>query len=274
MTAEHEFLDALRAAGLEPVKHDLVLNGRLHRYRVAGDKAGSKNGWYVGHLTPIPAGAFGSWRTGESHTWKAETDQPQTKTERAELRRQFEEMRMQRQVEEANLREAARAKAERLWQLAKPADPAHPYLVKKGVKSWGIRQLRNMLVIPGRDAQGQLHTLQFISPDGDKRFLTGGRMQGCYCAIGRPTGDMLIAEGYATAATVFEATGNGTACAFFAGNLIHVAKATRAKFPRMRIVVCADNDHQTPGNPGVRQATEAARAVNGWVAVPPLKVVH
>lgn len=260
--------DAMRAAGLEPVRHDLVLDGRLHRYRVLGDRPGSKNGWYSGRLSPIASAIFGSWKTGESHTWRAGAGQALSPAERAEHRRQLEEMHRQRAQEEIQVRDAARAKAARLWALARPADAAHPYLVTKGVKAWGIRQLGDRLVIPVRDVAGQLHSLQFIGPDGDKRFLTGGRLKACYCAIGRPADTLLLAEGFATASTVFEATGHATACAFNAGNLAPVARALRAKFPTLRIVICADMDTATPGNPGLTKAWEAARAVNGWVAVP------
>ncbi|MEW5789525.1 MAG: toprim domain-containing protein [Pseudomonadota bacterium] len=266
MTAH--ILDALRAAGLEPVKHDLVLDGRIHRYRVVGDRAGSMNGWYTGHLSPVASAIFGSWKTGQTETWRAEADKALSPAERAEHRRQFEAMRRQRAEEEVQVRESARAKAARLWALARPADAAHPYLMAKRVKAWGIRQLRESLVIPVRNVAGQLHSLQFIGADGDKRFLTGGRLKACYCPIGRPVDTLLLAEGYATAATVYEATGHATACAFNAGNLAPVARALRSKFPTLRIVICADNDIATPGNPGLTKAWEAARAVQGWVAVP------
>lgn len=259
---------AMRAAGLEPVKGAIIIDGRIHRFRVGGDKAGSNNGWYVGHLHPAPAGAFGSWKTGESHTWRAESEKAMTPAELAEQRRQFEAMRRQRSEAEARVREEARSKAARLWGMTKPADAVHHYLVRKGVKAWGIRQLRESLVIPARDAHGQLHTLQFIGRDGDKRFLSGGRIQACYCAIGRPADTLLLAEGYATAASLYESTGHATACAFNAGNLAPVARALRTKFPSLRIIVCADNDTQTPGNPGLTNAWEAARAVHGWVACP------
>lgn len=268
MSTETDFLDVMRAAGLSPVKFEPVADGRIHRFRVEGDKAGSRNGWCVLYADPAGHGAFGSWRTGESHTWRAESEKIMTPGELAEQRRQFEAMRRQRAKEEICIRETARAKAAHLWHLAKPADAAHPYLVRKGVKAWGIRQLRESLVIPARDGQGQLHTLQFIVGNGDKRFLTGGRIQACYCAIGRPVDTLLLAEGYATAATLYEATGHATACAFNAGNLLSVARALRIKFPGLRIIVCADNDTQTPGNPGLTKAWEAARAVRGWVAYP------
>lgn len=262
-------LDSMRGYGLEPAMGDIVLDGRIHRFRVNGDKAGSQNGWYVGHLIPAPAGAFGSWKTGESYRWH--THQSRKAIGPAELneqRRQFEDMRRQHVEEVVRVREAARDKAARLWGMTKPADATHPYLVRKGVKAWGIRQLRESLVIPARDTRGRLHTLQFIGPDGAKRFLSGGRTQACYCAIGKPVDTLLLAEGWATAATLYESTGHATACAFNAGNLGRAAHALRSKFPELRIIVCADNDTQTPGNPGLTKAWEAARAVGGWVAAP------
>lgn len=75
-----------------------------------------------------------------------------------------------------------------------------------------------------------LHTLQFILPDGSKRFLSGGRISGCYYAMGRPAGVLLLCEGYATGATLHQATGHAVAVAFNCGNLPVVARALRAKF--------------------------------------------
>jgi len=265
---DSEFIRALAAAGLEPVKPLKLLEGKLERFRVVGDKAGSRNGWAVLHHMPVPAGAFGSWRTGESHTWRAKSDNNISPADRAELQRKFRDMQQARAEEEARVHMSARQRAAKLWATAHPATNAHPYLVAKRVPAYGIRQLRDMLVIPARDGDGELHTLQFIGADGGKRFLTGGRIAGCYCAIGRPADVLLLAEGYATAATLYQATGKAVAVAFNAGNLLPVATALRAKFPRLRLVICADNDHATPGNPGIKAALAAARAVGGWVAAP------
>ena len=262
-------LQAMQATGLAPAKAlDLVPDGKLRRYRVEGDKGGSTNGWYVLHSHPILAGAFGSWKTGESHNWHEVRAKPPTQAERDALRKHLQATQAARVVEQGRVHAEAQAKAARLWGQARPATNAHPYLQRKRIGAIGIRQLRDMLLIPARDAAGTLHTLQFISPDGSKRFLSGGRIAGCYYAMGRPAGSLLLCEGYATAATVFQATGEATAVAFNAGNLPTVARALRAKFPRLRIVLCSDNDAATPGNPGLTKATEAARAVGGFVAVP------
>ncbi|MBS0552532.1 MAG: toprim domain-containing protein [Proteobacteria bacterium] len=265
---EAEFLNAIAAAGLAPVKLIELPEGRLVRFRVEGDKAGSRNGWAVFHRHPIPAGAFGSWKTGEQHNWKASTNETATPAERAELQRQLQAAQQARAAEEARVRAEAAARALKLWSGAKPATDDHPYLRAKGVHAFGVRALRDQIMVPARDADGRLHTLQFIGPDGSKRFLTGGRIAGCYYAIGRPDDALLLAEGYATAATLHQATGRAVAVCFNCGNLVAVARALRAKFPRLQFVVCADNDVGTPGNPGLTAAHQAARAIGARVAFP------
>lgn len=265
-------LDAICGAGLVPHKAlDLQDDGKVHRFRVEGDKAGSTNGWYVLHSHPVTAGAFGSWKTGEAHTWREAGSTPPTAAERAALRQRMQAMQQARAVEQAAVHLAARARAQKLWAMARPAHDGHPYLQRKKIQAIGVRQLRASLLIPLRDSVGMLHSLQFIGADGSKRFLTGGRMAGCYFSMGVPVDRLLLCEGYATAASLYRATGWACAVAFNCGNLLAVARALRVKFPRMRIVVCADNDIATPGNPGVTKATEAARAVGGYVATPRFK---
>ena len=113
-----------------------------------------------------------------------------------------------------------------------------------------------------------LLSLAACTTDGDKRFHSGGRIKGCYHAIGRPAGRIIVCEGYATGASLHEATGEAVAVAFNAGGLEAVALALRAKYPALQIVLAADDDHLTDGNPGLSKATAAAQAVGGLVAVP------
>lgn len=110
-------LDAMRSVALGPFKDiDLVPDGKLRRYRVEGDKAGSANGWFVLHSHPILAGAFGSWKTGESHNWREVRDRPPTRQEREQLRQAMQAAQSARVVEQAAVHEQARQKADRLWQ--------------------------------------------------------------------------------------------------------------------------------------------------------------
>ncbi len=264
----HGFVNALAAAGVALHQGGVVADGILHRFQVEGDKAGSKNGWYVLHLDDKPFGAFGSWKTGQSETWTLVSSQAMTETERKALAVRMAEAKKARDIEQAAVHTSARKRALDLWEKSKPAHGNHAYLVKKSVPAYGIRLLRKQLVIPLRDVEGTLHSLQFIGADGRKTFLTGGRKRGCYFSIGRPDAALCISEGYATAASIYEATGHATACAFDAGNLEPVARALRGKFPRLRLILCADNDAETEGNPGVRDAAAAARAVGGLLAVP------
>lgn len=268
MTPADDFLQAMNAAGLAMLKPDLIGDGALHRYRVDGDKSGSLNGWYVLHLDDKPFGAFGSWKTGQSCSWTAQRPETMTPAERAALAARMAETKRVRDAEQATVQAEAATRAARLWRKSRPATNQHPYLARKCVQAYGIRLLGPSLVIPLRDVAGQLHSLQFIGPDGRKTFLTGGRKRGCYYAIGRPEGDLCICEGYATAASIHEATGYATASAFDAGNLEPVARALRGKFPRLRLILCADNDTETAGNPGLRYAEAAARAVRGFLAFP------
>ena len=265
---DNELREAMAAAGLAMVKPEIVGDGRLHRYRVDGDRAGSTNGWYVLHDDDKPFAAFGSWKTGQSLTWTAGSGNEMTEAERRALHERLTAARAARDAEQVAIHTEAAERAERLWELAAPASNGHPYLVKKQVSAFGIRALRNQIVIPLRTSGGELTSLQFIGADGRKTFLTGGRKRGCYHAIGRPRAALCICEGYATGATIYQNTGHATAIAFDAGNLLPVAKMLRAKFPRLSLVIAADNDTETEGNPGLTAATAAARAIGAALAVP------
>lgn len=265
MPAIQQFRDAIRAAGITP-PDEIEADGKLRRFGSNG-KRGDDAGWYVLHDDSIPAGCFGDWRAGLVQTWRADIGRSLTPAEEAAHRARIEAMRKQREAEEALRREEAKQRAATIWQEATEAAEDHPYLIRKGIKPHGARCYKGQAVIPMRDG-GEIHSLQFIGPDGDKRFLTGGRVSGCYFSIGKPSGVICIAEGFATGATIHEATGHAVAVAFNAGNLSPVAKAMRERFPDARLILCADDDIATPGNPGLNKASEAARSVGGLLAIP------
>ncbi len=268
MSELEQFRNAMRSAGLEPP--DVIqADGKLRRFASSG-KRGDDTGWYVLHGDGIPAGIFGDWRTGISQSWRADIGRTLTPQEEAEHRAKVEAMRRQREAEEKRRRAKAKEKAAAIWEAAQPATDDHHYLIRKRVKAHGVRLHDGALVIPMLDAVGELHSLQFIGPDGEKRFLTGGRVTGCYFIIGNLNGaqTQCIAEGYATGATIHEATGYSVAVAFNAGNLEPVARALRDKFPDLQLIVCADDDAATAGNPGLTKAKAAALAVGGKIAFP------
>ena len=263
-----DFADAARGRGLHLDK--VIGDGMLHRAHVEGDKHGTQNGWYLLHLDGVPAGAFGSWRGDWRETWKAGGSSLLSAAERMQLNAAVVAAKRQRDADTLHRWQSARESAQAVWQSAATPQPNHPYLKRKRVQAHGIRQLNDLLLVPMRDADGELWNLQSIDPEGRKLFRKGGRKTGLYHAIGGAVIDALhIAEGYATAASIHEAIGQPVAVAFDCGNLEPVARVLRAKYQQARIVICADNDTNTPGNPGLTKANAAAAAIGGLVAIPP-----
>ncbi len=270
--ALYDFANAARVAGVQIAQVDT--SGALQRVRAEGDTGMQRSGWYVFHDGELPWGVFGNWKTGEKHHWRTGLEQDLNAAERARL----DEAIRCHQAEQRQLRAAqymhARGEALRLFTTAQPADAEHPYLRAKAVGAHGIRQANGQLLVPLCDAQARLWSVQRIDAAGNKRFLAGGRKHGLFHLIGPAPGAVLcIAEGYATAASIHEATGYPVAVAFDAGNLEPVAVALRQHFPGVHLVICADDDAGTAArigrNPGLDAAHRAAMAVGGRVALPP-----
>ena len=256
---------AMMAAGIEPPA-ELIADGTVRRFDVPGDKTQSKNGWYVLFSDP-PAGAFGCWKRGIRETWRGQSLDEKS---RAEIRDAIAKSRVSRLAAETAAKMACRERAAEIWKASIPCGD-NPYLAKKGVHGYGVRAHCGAVVVPVRDTAGTLHGLQFISADGTKKFLTGTAKRGCYHAIGKIKGRLYICEGYATGASIHEATGHAVAVAFDAGNLKPTAEQLRRKYPAMKLVICADNDQWTEGNPGLTKAKEAASAAGASVIFPAFK---
>lgn len=260
-----QFRSVISASGLL-APDNIEDDGTLHRFSTNG-KPRDTSGWYILHGDAIPSGSFGCWRSGLHSTWCAKESNDLTHSERQGMRDRIKAMMRQRDEEQVEVQSAARMTA--VTRLARSTAAAeHPYLAVKGIAANGAKLHGKSLLLPMYDTARTLHSLQTIGPDGDKRFLLGGRVTGCYFAIGTPKGQLIVCEGFATGASIYECTGHAVAVAFNAGNLEAVAVALRKKFPTMPIVIAADDDHLTEGNPGITKATAAARAANGTIAVP------
>ncbi len=159
---EQAFYDFMASKGLAPP--DLpIADGERHRYHVDGDKPGTKNGWYVLHIDGVPAGSFGSWKDGPPwHKWCAK--EHLSDAERKEYRQRMKRIKAARAKEQAERHAKARAKAQSIWNKAPPVNE-HPYLTAKGVEAYGLRLHNGVLVVPLRDANSEIHSLQFISDD-------------------------------------------------------------------------------------------------------------
>jgi len=192
-----------------------------------------------------------------------------SKEEQESYRRKLESERKQREEAEKEGHRIAAKQSLAVWEDSCIADDSHDYLKAKGVRAWGINLDGADLLIPVR-INGNITSIQRIKPDGSKLFMKGGEIVGGYHSIvGDDVADMTriyIAEGYATAATIREATGCHVAVAFNAGNLGKVAQAIRSKLPDIEIIIAGDNDESKTGE---IKGKAAADVVGGVFTMPP-----
>lgn len=227
----------LRQAGLFP--KPIIADGFKHRCPVEGKPKG-QDGEYRIYADDRPRLVWKNYRTGQYGTDKLYSSESVDSLDRAEY----------------------------ILSKTVPAVSNHPYLVRKGVTApSGLKMKDGKLVVPAYDADGELQTIQFIESDGNKRFLKGGQVQGASFRLRgvAKTDTLYLVEGLATGVSVWlalDCQAEVRVC-FSAANLVHVASSLQGK----SIIICADNDRFTPGNPGLTKALEAAKAVGGRVAL-------
>lgn len=276
------------AYGLVIDPRDGILVGTAKPRRVhTEDNAREKRGWYWLNEVVIDGaayivGAYGIYHGNDSGKQAVKLNRDGRAMEidpglRAAMKaRQAENLKRMKAMRDDEARRAARDAA-RVWAAYVPGGVCD-YLVRKGVGAHGVRFDPNghgTMVVPMCDPRGSVHGLQIIRGKNrgnklEKQYWPKGLdKQGHYHLLGGlPTWICLVAEGYATAATLHEATGLPVAVAFDAGNLVHVAAVLHKHFKRARILMCADDDYLTAGNPGVTAAQNAALAVSGAYLAP------
>lgn len=306
-----DVLDQLRAAGLDVYN---IETGRLVRCKTEGDRGNQKTGWYSLHELRVESGdsiivgAYGSWRdgsdpkTGKPLSCKIDLKKQQlTSDERDAIKARIAADRKRAEGQRKAKAERAARRAAAMWKRLSETG-ASDYLDKKQVRAHGIRfSPDGNLAIPLHDTSGKMHGLQIIYSDPaikkkkgrDKDFWpTGLTKREHYFMIGSPTGVIAVVEGYATAASIYEATGLPVAIAFDAGNILPVVKALKKRYRKARILIAADDDYlgrcpacskYTPvaeeacqhcgephgkTNTGVNMASAAALAVDGAWLVP------
>lgn len=263
-TVEHALNYALAAYDVNGMA--IRVDGDIHRFDSTDKPKGNRNGWYV---CPSPEVAvFGFWHTGEQHTVtiNGEHDPIAAAEARLAAQRAREQRNAERRAQQAKTAEQAR----RWWANAEPADPSHPYLAKKRLSPHDLRQRGSMLLVP-LYFDGVLVNLERIFPDGAKRPLAGGIVKGAAGLVGRLTGAerVLVAEGWATAAALYEAIQAPVVVARNADNLEPVARRLRQRLTDdVSITIAADDDRFTDGNPGVTKAQLAALAIGVKVLIP------
>ncbi len=267
MNHVEEFRTAMAAHGMNyagPLKDD----GALHRFSC--EDSDSNSCWYVLHPPdPISAGAFGCWRRQIDEKWRSGNGQVDPR-ELGALRKKWQEADSQRARDDAARHERMAVKAVDYIAQCKLVT-THNYLdLKKVQPTAGLRvNGETELVMSLQDVAGRVWSYQTIDPIGCKLFMPGGRVRGCYHLIGKmDEGPVVICEGYATGATIHQATGWPVCCAMNCGNLKDVCVAIRKEHPDSILVVGADDDRFTENNPGMSKARAAADAVRALLAIP------
>ncbi|MBK3465477.1 toprim domain-containing protein [Pseudomonas sp. MF6776] len=251
--------------------------GKWHDF-ASGDKGGDLvsllaylRGWRQIEAARCIAGQLGLQFGGDQ-----KRDLLAEEIERQHYARQCEQRKQSKQQDDEKKRaewEQAATRARHDWSLAGPADPKHPYLVRKRIKSHHLRQLGGVLLVPIY-GHGELVSLQRIKADGSKCFLPGGRINGCYCLFGliEPGVELFIVEGVATAATLHEQTGKPVAAAMSVGNLLPAGLELKRCYSDAVLIIGGDDDRakEVEGKPntGKLAALHAAAMIDCGYVLP------
>jgi putative DNA primase/helicase len=259
--------------GINPER--LPLNpvvGKFYRLQ-AINKPSSDKSCYIKFMAQGVA-VLGNWSTGDKVTHF--DDKPTDKAELDRLQKEAKAAQQQAYREQVKAWEEAAISARLVWfDMACNPDLNHPYLLKKRLKPYGLKQLNTSLLVPVYSlTDSKIQTLQRIHQKKnqhgtDKTFMPTGKSKGGYFAARRyKTGEQIvISEGWATSQSLAQQwhVDGWHICAFNAGNLITVAKAIRQRYPFAKIVIAADNDLSGTGQV---QAAQAAKAIGASVSMP------
>jgi len=267
---ESQLIDAMRAAGITHTPEQIHIDGKMHRFCTSGKRGDS--GWYIIFADGIPAGQFGCWRSGLVQSWRADVGRKISHVEQMSHTRRMAEAAALREAELARRRETAADVVGRIWSEAQAASPEHPYLQRKGIATHGARVTGDgRLIVPLYSPDGELVSLQYIDSGSDKKYHPGGQTGGAYWWLGalEDAKTIYIAEGFATAATIHQTTGQPVFIAYSASNLVPVCGMLRQQFGASQsLVIVADND---ASHTGQKYADQASAKYGARVVVPPIE---
>lgn len=250
------------------------MDGRRHRVKTQDDKRGQRTGVYVGYLDGVPAGWYQDHRVHEDPVkWKA-TGQKLDHEAQAHLRAQALQRKMERQAKQERSYDHNARRAGQVYALMPDATPDQGYLQNKGVKPFPGAKMdkRGRLVLPLKNENDEVRTLQRIDRTGFKSLKKNGQKTGNYFVVGDrelQNGEpILYAEGYSTSASIAEATGRPVVMTVDAGNLPRVAEKLKDKYPASSHIVLGDDDRDNKVNKGREKAEEAAALTSGAFRVP------
>ena len=275
-----QVLEFLAKLGIEPYdESELILDGELHRFRLRDDKPSEKSGAIKIHIDGWPAGFVQDWRKGTKENWKYDIsgldDEQRKYFNSEEYRKKSEEQqRRARKKREAEHLRAADA-ANRFWERLEFAPEQHPYSVRKHIPCFTEECLRynpktKCLAVPLTNIAGRVCSIQWIAEEGHKTFCARTSIDGLFWSVWllnldkAYTGVILLGEGFATMAKVFELTKKPCVAAMSCYSLEEIARILREAFPEAKIIITADNDWETERkhdrNPGLLYANVVANS--------------
>jgi putative DNA primase/helicase len=249
---------------------EIIYDGKIHRFKNDGDD--NKNSWYVAYDNgKFQSGAFGCWKLDVSEKFCSIEHTHLTTKQKQRYAKQLAEQKHIAELEKIKQQRYVQGQVNERFNCAiTKGINAHPYLQNKGVKSHGLRIDNSLLLVPMFTVDGEIASIQTISTSGDKFYTKGGRVKGCFFPIGAPEDILILCEGYATGASIHEATSEPVAVCFNSGNIKEVAKELSAKHPNTKIIIAGDDDHKREQNIGRIKAVEAAKHIGSTAVFPKL----
>lgn len=276
---QQQFAEFIREMGGDLQGQVPEMNGKLHRIPEIDANKGNKNIAYLGYLDGVPAGYVKNFR-GEEKRWKM-AGVVLTNEDRARLKKEGQEKKALREKERLETYTQKAKESQEIAAKLSSATGKEKYFAAKGIniKDPGVKiDSRGNVVVPLVDIDGKQWSHQTLQTNGFKQIFKDSRLQGTFALVGAGPvqdlkgGDILIAEGYSTAATIHEATGKPVVVSTTSNNLKHVATALHQRYQDKSIYIMADDDRylieQGKINAGQVKAKEAAKAVDGHVISP------
>lgn len=239
-----DITEHMRSQGMDEVPSNLIFDGMIHRFSTDRSKPRDDAGWYSAtmHKDGAKYVCFGDFRKGLSLKYIAGIS-GLTESQRLEIEYEIEQRQKQIAEERRKYSDERALEASRIWDGLPFATVENGYLQRKKILPHGTRiSPDGKLVVPLFNENGDIRSLQYIPQEGkEKRFLSGSSVKGCFWWLGDPeTVRVFLCEGFATAASVNEATGCCTFIAFSASALPETARILR-KFGKT-VTIVADND--------------------------------
>ncbi|MBU0910254.1 MAG: toprim domain-containing protein, partial [Proteobacteria bacterium] len=275
---QQQFAEFIREMGGDLQGRVPEMDGKMHRIPEIGGKAGNKNIAYVGYLDDVPAGYVKNFR-GAEQRWKL-AGVVLTDEDRVRLEKEGLEKKVQRAKERQELYAQKARESQEITRDLATATGREAYFTGKGISitNPGVKvDAKGNIVVPLVDVDGKQWSHQTLQTNGFKQIFKDSRLQGTFALIGAKSvhdlkGEILLAEGYSTAATIHEVTGKPVVVSTTSNNLKHVATALRDRHPNQAIYIMADDDRylieQGKMNAGQVKAREAAEAIDGRVISP------